>query len=85
MSLPRSLTLRKAGDRWFLLQRPVSELEKLRGERRHVALKGVTGPADLSPLNKGLANEYEIEADLDPNQKAVFGASSAGSTSGAGT
>jgi sucrose-6-phosphate hydrolase SacC (GH32 family) len=72
MSLPRALSLRKAGDHWFLLQRPVRELEKLRGERRHVALNDVNGPADLSSLNKGLADEYEIEADLEPSPEAVF-------------
>jgi fructan beta-fructosidase len=72
MSIARSLSLRKAGDTWHLLQQPVKEMDALRGRRGGLVLKDLAGHAELSKL-KGLATDlFEFEAELKPGTNAVF-------------
>jgi fructan beta-fructosidase len=70
MSIPRALSLRKTAEGWRLVQRPVQELAKLRGERRQLALAKLTGHADLSKLNAVTAGLFELEAELQPDAHA---------------
>lgn len=72
MSIARALSLRKADDRWLLVQQPVKEMETLRGQRERLALKNVAVQADLSKLNGATADLFELEADLQPSADAVF-------------
>jgi fructan beta-fructosidase len=72
MSIPRALALRKTDNGWLLVQRPVEELERLRGERGQLALEKLTGRADLSKLNKVTTDGFELEAELQPSPTALF-------------
>src|SRR5262249_12023034 len=72
MSVPRALSLRKTDTGWLLLQRPVKELEKLRGRRSQIALKNLSGHADLSGLNNVTTDLFELEAELEPSTGAAF-------------
>jgi fructan beta-fructosidase len=72
MSLPRVLSLRQIDTSWLLLQQPVKELETLRGQRSRIALKDVTGRADLSKLSPGTTDCFELEAELEPSTNAAF-------------
>jgi fructan beta-fructosidase len=72
MSLPRSLSLRKTETGWRLLQRPVKELQTLRGQHRRVLLEKQTGRGDLSRLDSVTADVFEVEADIEPGPKSVF-------------
>jgi len=72
MSIARELSLRKASDGWRLVQKPVKEMETLRGQQQRLALKNVTGRADLSKLNSITNDLCELEADLQPGADAAF-------------
>jgi fructan beta-fructosidase len=72
MSLPRALSLRKTESSWRLLQRPVKELEKLRGRHQQITLKNLTGQADLTKLNDVTTELFELHAELEPSKNAVF-------------
>jgi fructan beta-fructosidase len=54
------------------VQQPVKEMETLRGQRERLALKNVTGQADLSKLNSSTKDLFEVEADLQPSTNAVI-------------
>jgi len=71
MSIARGLSLRNTDDGWRLVQRPVKEMENLRGRRERLALKNVTGLVDLSKLNGVTTDLFELEADLQPGAGAV--------------
>jgi fructan beta-fructosidase len=72
MSIPRTLSLRKTDTGWLLVQRPVKELERLRGEPVQVALKGLTGAADLAELNKVTRGPFELEAEIEPSAESFL-------------
>jgi beta-fructofuranosidase/levanase/fructan beta-fructosidase len=72
MSIARELSLRKADDGWRLVQRPVKEMETLRGARTRLGLKNAAGRADLSKLDVATDGLFELEADLQPGPDAVF-------------
>lgn len=72
MSIARELSLRKTDDGWRLVQRPVKEMESLRGSREQLVLKNVTGAADLSKLNAATTELFEVEATFQPGTNAVF-------------
>jgi sucrose-6-phosphate hydrolase SacC (GH32 family) len=72
MSIARELSLRKADGSWRLVQRPVKEMEALRGARTRVALKNTAGRVDLSKLDVATTGLFELEADLQPGADAVF-------------
>jgi len=72
MTIPRALTLRKTEDGWRLVQRPVKELETLRGPASKTALTRVTAEADLSAVRGATTGLFELEADLEPTTNAVF-------------
>jgi fructan beta-fructosidase len=72
MTLPRALALRKTDHGWLLLQRPVKELETLRGQRRQLALENLSGPVDLSKLNPVTTDGFELQAELEPSTNAAF-------------
>lgn len=73
MTVPRELLLRETPDGLRLVQRPVGEMAKLRGPRRH---RGRGSPAEVSAwlepirLESGLA-EVEIEFDSVPHQGRI--------------
>ncbi len=72
MSMARELSLRRTEDGWLMVQRPVAEMKRLRGQRARLALKRVTGEADLSKLNGATAGLFELEAEVQPSADAVF-------------
>jgi fructan beta-fructosidase len=72
MSIPRALSLRKIGDTWHLLQQPVKEMEKLRGQRARLAFKNLTGQANLTKLNGVTSDLFELEAEFEPGTNALF-------------
>jgi fructan beta-fructosidase len=72
MTVPRSLTLRETGAGRRLVQRPVQELERLRGQSAAVELKSVRGTADLSALSARTAGPFELEAEFGPAADTTF-------------
>lgn len=72
MSIPRSLTLSRVNDQWRLVQSPVQEIEKLRGEHERLRFRKLTGDADLSKLKQAASDTFELEANLQPSNDAVF-------------
>jgi len=74
MSIPRALSLRQTEGqgRWRLLQAPVAEMKKLRGKRTRLALKTLTGQADLGALREAATELFEVESELEPSSNAVF-------------
>jgi fructan beta-fructosidase len=72
MSIARELSLRNTGDGLRLAQRPVKEMKVLRGRHEQLALKKVTGQADLSKLDGATTELFELEAELQPGDDALF-------------
>ena len=72
MSIPRELTLRQVDGEWLLVQTPVRELRTLRKDRERIQLRQVTGAADLEKAAKIAAGLFELDADLQPTEDAVF-------------
>ena len=72
-SIPRTLTLRKAGGEMVMAQAPVKELQSLRGQPFH--LKGVSvAYATKKMAHHGVKGEsYEIEAELEPGARSEIG------------
>jgi fructan beta-fructosidase len=71
MSLPRTLALRQSGDDVTLAQRPIAELERLRGkhvQRRDISLKG---ELDLSAELPG--SQLEIIAEFEVGDAGAVG------------
>src|ERR1035438_773246 len=72
MSLPQSLAVRETPDGWRLLQRPVRELESLRGQPVSIALKGLGSQAELARLDGVVAGPCELSLDAEPGSDSVF-------------
>ena len=73
MSIPRSLHLRSTPDGLKLVQRPVHELRKLRGERTRMSDIEV-GPQGVDLRSKGVVcKRLEIVIDIDPGTSGEFG------------
>lgn len=73
MSIPRSLHLRSTPDGLKLVQRPVHELRKLRGERTRMSDIEV-GPQGVDLRSKGVVGKrLEIVIDIDPGTSGEFG------------
>ena len=72
MSIPRELTLRQVDGEWLLVQTPVRELRTLRKNQERIQLRQVTGAADLEKAAKIAAGLFELDADLQPTEDAVF-------------
>ena len=72
MSIPRALTLRKAGDRWLLVQSPVKELEHLREQRHGQRAKDLAGRMVINGPQGVLSDRYEMKAGFRPTADAVF-------------
>jgi fructan beta-fructosidase len=72
MSVPRAVALRTTPQGIRLVQQPVAELERLRGERQTVAARAIPeGTVALSPQVAGKA--LEIVAELEAGSAAEFG------------
>jgi fructan beta-fructosidase len=72
-SVPRTLILRRYSDGLRLVQRPVRELETLRGEKLRIANASVD-EANAKIREAGTRGEvYEFEADLQPGQAGDIG------------
>jgi fructan beta-fructosidase len=64
MSLPRQISLRRERGEYQLIQQPISEVTRLRGDRsiqRFVQLKNQT-----APLEQTTTNAYELELEITP-------------------
>src|SRR5262245_5241109 len=72
MSVPRDLSLRKNDGGWLLVQRPVEELERLRGEPAQVTLKNVVGGADVAALSEVTTGPFELESEFESSADAAF-------------
>jgi fructan beta-fructosidase len=72
VTIPRALSLRRIDEWYRLLQRPVKELEALRGQQADLALASVRGDADLSKLNALVQGPFELQGDMTPSVDAVF-------------
>jgi sucrose-6-phosphate hydrolase SacC (GH32 family) len=70
MSLPRALTLRRVEGELRLVQTPVKELEKLRGQRMRFTSRG--NEATGSVWRHAAPETYELEAEFRPTEDAVF-------------
>ena len=71
MSIPRSLSLRKTDDRWLLVQRPVRELESLRGDERVLKLREFSGSRTFE--GSALEREtFETSIAMLPSQNAII-------------
>lgn len=72
MSVPRAVALRTTPQGIRLVQQPVAELERLRGERQLVAARAIPeGTTSLSPQVAGKA--LEIVAELEAGSATEFG------------
>ena len=72
MSIARSLTLRKVGDHWVLVQRPVKEMAKLREKRHGQRARNLAGRMTINGPNGLLTDRYELDAEFRPSADAVF-------------
>ncbi len=70
MSIPRSLTLRKTGSGYILVQRPVKELQSLRGEPVEIAETSVTDSVRAVGSSWSVGNTYELRLTLTPNAES---------------
>jgi fructan beta-fructosidase len=73
MSIPRSLSLRPVNDRLRLVQRPVAELQSLRGQHLHLDDVSVSGVKINSTAAQMSGNRLEIIADFEPGDADEFG------------
>jgi fructan beta-fructosidase len=67
MSLPRTLSVKKEGNTWILLQQPIAALQKLRGKAIEIKNTSVTGE-QLLPFN-GL--QFEMDVLLKPDKNVT--------------
>ena len=74
-SLPRKLSLEKTSDGIRLIQQPVEELNRLRGESWHMEEEAVNESIDLKEKLDGDfdGHSYEIVARIQPKEAAKFG------------
>ncbi|HRI12824.1 MAG TPA: glycoside hydrolase family 32 protein [Verrucomicrobiota bacterium] len=72
MSLPRELRLRQVEDGLRLVQKPVTEVEKLRMKREQIRLRNLTQRVSLSKLRDATSDLFELEAEFEPTTNAVF-------------
>jgi fructan beta-fructosidase len=71
MSVPRSLTMRRVGERLRLIQQPVRELQSLRERHRAVPLARLA--SGVAPLDDDAGDAVEIVAEFTPRDARQFG------------
>jgi fructan beta-fructosidase len=69
MSLPRKISVKKQGDDWVLIQRPMVALEQLRLKKEAISNNSVSKEYDL--FQKG--NCFEMSFDMVPAKNALGG------------
>ncbi|HYW34461.1 MAG TPA: glycoside hydrolase family 32 protein [Balneolaceae bacterium] len=73
MTVPRSITLQKGDDSYYLLQNPVKELHSLRGQHFHFSNLAIHS-GKLSLSKKGITGtSVEIQATLKPSTAKKIG------------
>jgi sucrose-6-phosphate hydrolase SacC (GH32 family) len=72
MSIPRSLGLRPVEGDLRLVQTPVRELKRLRGDRERIRIREAAGEIDLSAFADPANEPFELEMEMMPGQDAVF-------------
>jgi fructan beta-fructosidase len=73
LTVPRLLSLRRFAEGLRLVQRPVPQLERLRGERREIGRTTVTAEHPLVPDRAVWGDALEIIAEFEPGTAAEFG------------
>lgn len=72
MSIPRTLSLRKTGDRYRMVQRPVKEMQSLRGEAISMENVRVSGTKSLN--EHGITGDrLELHAVFEPGDAKTVG------------